>query len=193
MSQGGQGSARPAALGTGLMRGRCPRTGTSWASPGFGLSSAGAGTTLPGPFPGPPPVQGPGPSVLCCPERVWGRLSIPSRRERFQGDRPEPRRDGEPGRGQLPRLGAQQPASLRQELLLPEEWHLHPVGTPGRSPFPGPGGEFFRCRACPSVVHSPWDGHMAGEGWHLMCQDAEQPEKLGMDHRRGPWWGLRTA
>lgn len=76
MSRGGQGSARPATLGTGLLRGRCPRTGTSWASPGFGLSSAGAGTTLSGPFPGsPPPVQGPGPSMLCCLGRVWGRLT----------------------------------------------------------------------------------------------------------------------
>lgn len=43
------------------------------------------------------PAQGPGPQPLCCPGRVWGRLSIPSRREWLQGDCPEPRRDGESG------------------------------------------------------------------------------------------------
>ena len=151
-------SARPAALGTGLMRGCCPGAGTSRASPGFGLATVGAGTTFPRPFPS-PSVQGPGPG------RVWGRLSTPSRREWLQGDRPEPRRDGEPGRGQLPRPGAQQPAPLRQELLLPEERHLHPVRTPRRSPLPGQGGVYAVIVPRPSIVHSLWDGCRAG-GWH---------------------------
>lgn len=39
----------------------------------------------------------------------------------------EPRRDGAPGRGSIPSTGAQQQAPLRQELLLPQERHLHTV------------------------------------------------------------------
>lgn len=153
-------SARPAAPGTGLMHGRCPETGTSPASPGFGLSKARAG---PRAVPQ-PPVQGPGspprpPVYTVLPGEG---LSIPPCRERLQSDRPEPRRDGEPGRGQLPRPGAQQPPPLRQELLLPEKWHLHPVWTalppPPPQPPPRAGGSFLSHRAHPSIMHSPWDG-----------------------------------
>lgn len=147
-------SARPAAPGTGLMHGRCPETGTSPASPGFGLSKARAGSqAVPQ-----PPVQG---------------LSIPPCRERLQSDRPEPRRDGEPGRGQLPRPGAQQPPPLRQELLLPEKWHLHPVWTtlpPSSAAAPSPGrGEFFK-PSCRSLHHAlavgwVWGWGGAGTPW----------------------------
>lgn len=104
----------------------------------------------------------------CCAARGGSgrRLSIPLCRERLQGDSPEPWRDGEPGRGQLPSPGAQQPAPVCQELLLQEEWHLHPVGTPRCSPLSGQGAGFSSPCAHPSVVHLPWDGHRAEEGWH---------------------------
>lgn len=45
----------------------------------------------------------------------------------------ESRRDGAPGRGSIPSAGAQQQAPLRQELLLPQERHLHTVSRHHRS------------------------------------------------------------
>lgn len=56
-------------------------------------------------------------------------LSLPRKPLQLHGSAPDPRRDGASGRGTFPSSGAQQPTPLCEELLLPQERHLHPVSS----------------------------------------------------------------
>lgn len=57
-------------------------------------------------------------------------LWLPREPLQLHGSAADPRRDGAPGRGAIPSSGAQQQTPLSQELLLPQEWHLHTVSSP---------------------------------------------------------------
>lgn len=56
-------------------------------------------------------------------------LSLPREPLQLHGSAPDPRRDGASGRGTFPSAGAQQQTPLCEELLLPQEWHLHTVSS----------------------------------------------------------------